>query len=721
MTETLEGVLERIVYFSEDNNFTVARFKVKGRRGLTTITGNLSVSSGETLRLKGEWVQNKKYGEQFKVETYLSLVPATLNGIEKYLGSGLIKGVGPVMAKRLADKFGLKTLEVIETEPLRLTEVEGIGDIRAGMIKKAWKEQKEVREVMIFLQGYGVNASYAAKIYKEYKDKAIYIVKENPYRLASEISGIGFKTADKIAHELGIDPNSPIRAEAGILYVLSELVNKGHVYYLYDELIEKTVTILNIDIDTLKEVLMFMQKEDKIVIEEPYKGLNTVYLKPLYIGEENVAKRLKVIINTPKPRININFDKAIEWVDKEKEISLAEMQKIAIKKAITSKLLIITGGPGTGKTTIVNSIIKIMEKIDQRVLLASPTGRAAKRLSEVTGRVAKTIHRLLEFSPREKRFKRNQDYPLNVDLLIVDEASMIDLLLFNNLLKALPPISSLVLVGDSDQLPSVGPGNVLKDIIASHVADVVTLNEIFRQAAKSLIITNAHRINKGEFPEIKNNIKNQLKDFYFIEKKEPEEALKSIKYLVDTGIPKKFGFAAKDDIQVLSPMHKGLLGVTNLNNELQGLLNPHGKEIFKNSKRFRVKDKVMQMENNYEKEVFNGDIGIISKINEEDQEVLIRYYGREIKYDYSELDEIALSYAISIHKSQGSEYKAVIVPILLQHYIMLQQNLLYTAITRGERLVVLVGTKKALAIAIKNNKVNERYTRLEERLKNRDL
>jgi exodeoxyribonuclease V alpha subunit len=721
MTETLEGVLERIVYFSEDNNFTVARFKVKGRRGLTTITGNLSVSSGETLRLKGEWVQNKKYGEQFKVETYLSLVPATLNGIEKYLGSGLIKGVGPVMAKRLADKFGLKTLEVIETEPLRLTEVEGIGDIRAGMIKKAWKEQKEVREVMIFLQGYGVNASYAAKIYKEYKDKAIYIVKENPYRLASEISGIGFKTADKIAHELGIDPNSPIRAEAGILYVLSELVNKGHVYYLYDELIEKTVTILNIDIDTLKEVLMFMQKEDKIVIEEPYKGLNTVYLKPLYIGEENVAKRLKVIINTPKPRININFDKAIEWVDKEKEISLAEMQKIAIKKAITSKLLIITGGPGTGKTTIVNSIIKIMEKIDQRVLLASPTGRAAKRLSEVTGRVAKTIHRLLEFSPREKRFKRNQDYPLNVDLLIVDEASMIDLLLFNNLLKALPPISSLVLVGDSDQLPSVGPGNVLKDIIASHVADVVTLNEIFRQAAKSLIITNAHRINKGEFPEIKNNIKNQLKDFYFIEKKEPEEALKSIKYLVDTGIPKKFGFAAKDDIQVLSPMHKGLLGVTNLNNELQDLLNPHGKEIFKNSKKFRAKDKVMQMENNYEKEVFNGDIGIISKINEEDQEVLIRYYGREIKYDYSELDEIALSYAISIHKSQGSEYKAVIVPILLQHYIMLQQNLLYTAITRGERLVVLVGTKKALAIAIKNNKVNERYTRLEERLKNRDL
>ncbi|MDY6863803.1 MAG: ATP-dependent RecD-like DNA helicase [Thermodesulfobacteriota bacterium] len=718
MTETLEGILEKIVYFSEDDNFTVARLKIGDRKNFATIVGNMSVSPGETLRLKGMWNQDKKYGEQFKVDTYLALVPATLNGIEKYLGSGLVKGVGPVMAGRLTDRFGLKTLEVIESEPSRLTEVEGIGEVRAERIKKAWDEQKAVREVMIFLQGYGANASYAARIYKEYGDRAQYMIKENPYRLADEISGIGFKTADKIAQKLGIDPASPLRAEAGIVYVLREMVKKGHVYYLFDELIEKASEILDINGDTLKDVLLFIQKENKVIIEGSGKKWNAVYLKPLYIGEENVARKLRAIIDTPAPRINIDIKRAIEWVHRENNISLAERQKMAIEKAITSKFLIITGGPGTGKTTIVKSIIKIMERMHRKIALASPTGRAAKRLSELTGKEARTIHRLLEFSPREKRFKRNQDCLLEVDLLIVDEASMIDLLLFNSVLKAMPLTSSFILVGDSDQLPSVGPGNVLKDIIDSQVADVVILNEIFRQARKSRIITNAHRINKGEFPETKNDSEEQLKDFYFIEKREPEEVLKSIKYLVSTGIPKTFGFRAKDDIQVLSPMHKGIIGVNNLNCELQNLLNPYGKEFFRNGRKFKVNDKVMQIENNYEKDIFNGDIGIITKIDEDRQEIRIRFEERELQYDYSEIDEVILAYAISIHKAQGSEYPAVIVPVHLQHYIMLQKNLLYTAITRGKKLVVLIGTKKAIAVAIKNNKVKERYTKLDERLKN---
>jgi len=712
---TLEGVLERIVFFNEENGFTVARLQVAKRRDLVAIVGVLpSPMPGETLRLKGEWVMDSKFGEQFRVESCLSVLPATLTGIEKYLGSGLVKGIGPIMAKRIVAKFGLETLDIIEDSPEELREIGGIGPVRAERISKAWQEQKEIREVMIFLQGEGVSSIYAAKIYKAYGDKAILIVKENPYRLALDISGVGFKTADKIAQNMGIDPSSPMRAEAGIIHVLSELVDEGHVYYPYEELKQKAAELLAVDRDILDTALATLTEQRRVVIEE-HPEHRAVYLTPLHVAEVNIALRLKTLLNSPKQLPQVDIEKAIDWVQRVNQIELAEMQKEALRKAITGKVMVITGGPGAGKTTLVNSLIKILGKKGQHIALASPTGRAAKRLSEVTGREAKTIHRLLEFSPGESGFKRNEDNPLDADLVIIDEVSMVDILLMNHLLKAIPLMATLLLVGDADQLPSVGPGNVLGDIIASEQVETVKLTEIFRQAQGSLIVVNAHRVNRGEFLQLKTSSGKQA-NLFFISREEPEKVVEVIKELCQRRLPQAFHLDPLEDIQVMTPMHKGTVGVANLNAELQNLLNPNGRAVARGGRLFRVNDKVMQIKNNYEKETFNGDIGRIVDIDLEEQKLMVKFEDRVIDYDWSELDELVLAYAISIHKSQGSEYPAVVIPLLPQHYIMLQRNLLYTAITRAKRLVVLVGSKRAIAMAIKNNKVQFRYTNLSPRL-----
>jgi exodeoxyribonuclease V alpha subunit len=717
---TLEGILERVVFFNEENNFTVARLQSGNSQELITIVGNLpDPNPGETLRLQGEWIVDARFGRQFRVESCISILPSTITGIQKYLGSGLVKGIGPIMAGRVVAKFGLETLEVMEGRPEDLLKVEGIGKIRAERISKAWQEQKEIRDVMVFLQGNGVSSTYAVKIYKAYGNKSISIVKENPYRLALDINGIGFKTADRIARNMGIDPGAQIRIEAGIIHVLSELVDEGHVYYPQDKLMTVASELLEVETIKVEAALTELVKQRRIVIE-PRGEEQGVYLTPLQVAEVNVAKRLETLINAPRQMFPIDIEKAIQWVQIAMGMDLAEMQQEAIKKAVTCKVLVITGGPGTGKTTLLNSLLRILEKKNQHILLASPTGRAAKRLAEVTGREARTIHRLLEYSPREGGFQRNENNLLEADLVIIDEVSMLDILLMNNLLKAIPPIATLLLVGDVDQLPSVGPGNVLGDIIASGRVETVKLTEVFRQAQESLIIVNAHRINRGEFP-VAATPQDKKADFYFIEREEPEQALVLIKELCAVRLPKSFHLDSYEDIQVMTPMHRGLVGVTSLNAELQMLLNPTGKEVVRGGRCFRINDKVMQIVNNYEKEVFNGDIGRVVGIEEEEQKIIVRYDERLVDYGWHELDELVLAYAISIHKSQGSEYPAVVVPLLSQHYIMLQRNLLYTAITRARKLVVLVGSRKAMAMAIRNNKVQRRYTGLAERLTSQDI
>lgn len=718
----IKGQLERITYRNEENSYTIAKIKVGGRNDLVTVVGNLlSVSPGEVLKLKGEWHNHPKFGEQFKIISYESVVPATVNGIEKYLGSGLIKGIGPVMAKRLVSKFGLETLNIIETDIKKLNEVEGIGDKRIEMMRKAWDDQKEIREVMLFLQGQGVSPAYGAKIFKQYGTNSIKVVQQNPYRLATDIFGIGFITADRIAEKLGIAKESQIRAEAGILYVLHQLSDEGHVYYPYEQLIEECKKILGVDKDTILKAFGKIVSDGKIIIEDLNKegelkeNNKAVYLAKFHVSEVGISNKLKHLMLVPKTLTTFDRDKAIEWVQGELKIQLAENQKQAVMEAIDKKIMVVTGGPGTGKTTIINSIIRICNKIGQRVLLAAPTGRAAKRMTEATGHEAKTIHRLLEFSPKEGGFKKDENNPLNAELIVIDECSMVDTILMYHFLKAVPTKATLILVGDVDQLPSVGPGNVLKDIIDSGVIPTVRLTEIFRQAKDSLIIVNAHRVNNGEMPMFAYN-KDHPQDFYFFEIEEPEKALEKIIELCKEKIPEKFGFNSVDDIQVLTPMHRGVVGTSNLNTELQKHLNHSSDEFTRGGMVLKVGDKVMQIRNNYDKEVFNGDIGRIIKIDREEQEIIVDYEGRPVPYDYSELDEIVMAYAVSVHKSQGSEYPVIVMPILTQHYMLLQRNLLYTGITRGKKLVILVGTKKAIAIAIKNDKPQQRHTLLKDRL-----
>jgi exodeoxyribonuclease V alpha subunit len=623
------------------------------------------------------------------------------------------------MAERIVKKFAMETLDIIEKTPERLSEVEGIGPKRIAMITKAWEEQKEIKEIMIFLQGHGVSAAYSAKIYKQYGNRSIEVVKENPYNLAHDIHGIGFITADKIAQNIGIDPNSLIRAKAGLIYVLNELTGEGHVYYPEKGLIRKAKEILKVEEEIITKAVIELSREREIFVKDIHDH-QAVYLAPFYVAETGIALRLKKLIESPSNIRAINPEKAIEWVQQKLKIELAQKQKEAIILAASSKVLIITGGPGTGKTTIITAVLRIFQQLKLRIFLAAPTGRAAKRMHEATGCEAKTIHRLLEYSPRKGGFKKDQDDPLYADVVIIDEASMVDTLLMYHLLKAIPPHAHLILVGDVDQLPSVGPGNVLRDIIESGIFTVVRLTEIFRQAQESMIIVNAHRVNQGDFPILKDIDNKDITDFYFIQEEDPEKVLNRVITLCAERIPQRFRFHPIKDIQVLTPMHKGIIGATNLNIELQRMLNPNQHALIHGSRTFKLGDKVMQITNNYDKEVFNGDIGWVSRIDQEDKELTIDFDGRLITYDHSDLDEVVLAYAISVHKSQGSEYPAVILTVTTQHYMLLQRNLIYTGITRAKKLVVLVGTKKALAIAIRNNKPQLRFTYLSGRLGHND-
>jgi len=672
--------------------------------------------------MKGEWTHHPRYGRQFQVVHFKSQVPASVYGIRRYLGSGLIRGIGPIMAQRIVKRFGSKTLDVIDNELERLAEVQGIGKKRIAMIRQAWGEQQEIREVMLFLQTHGISSGYAAKIFKHYGRQSIEVVQKNPYRLAVDILGIGFVTADSIAEKLGFAKDSEMRAEAGILYVLHQLTNKGHVYYPYEPLIEECQKILQVDREVIVKAFGTIALDKRIVIEDLSDDIDSfkehtkdVYLATLHLCETGISRRLKTLISAPKTIRRLDTDKAIEWVQKQLAITLAARQIGAVRCAVEEKVMVITGGPGTGKTTIINAILKIFAKLTVNIMLAAPTGRAAKRMNQATGHEAKTIHRMLEFSIRKGGFQKNENHPLTCDLLIVDEASMIDTVLMHHLLKAVPPRATLVLVGDVNQLPSVGPGNVLKDIIASGVVRVVKLSEIFRQAQESSIIVNAHKINRGLLPKL-TPPRAKLDDFYFIEQEDPEAVLNTVLELTQERIPGRFGFHPLNDIQVLTPMHKGVVGAENLNIELQKAFNPTPAGVTRGGRNFRIRDKVMQIKNNYDKVVFNGDIGRITRIKSESQEVLISFDGRDVLYDYTDLDEIVLAYAISVHKSQGSEYPAVIIPILMQHYLLLQRNLIYTAVTRGRKLVVMVGTKKALAIGVKNDRTRKRYSRLRYRL-----
>ncbi|MFH1157036.1 MAG: ATP-dependent RecD-like DNA helicase [Pseudomonadota bacterium] len=721
-TIELQGQVERITYSSEENGYTIARVRVRGERDLVTVVGGLmEPSPGEILVMQGIWVSHPKFGRQFKIETYETRMPATEYGIMKYLGSGLIKGIGPVMAKRIVKCFGDRTLDVIESEALRLEEVPGIGKKRIAMIRSAWDEQKEIRQVMLFLQTHGVSSGYGAKIFKQYGNDAIAVVTENPFRLAEDIFGIGFVTADRIAEKLGMDRNDPRRMEAGILYVLHRLSDDGHACYPYMALVDKVMEILDArDREIILDAVAAAAAGRKIVIEDVNEDLEhfrennkAVFLSKFHFCETGIAIRLQRLSRSARLIRPVDTRKALDWVQGGLTITLAAMQRQAIGKALEEKVVVITGGPGTGKTTIINAIIRIVARLGARILLAAPTGRAAKRMGEATGCPAVTIHRMLSYSIQKAGFQKNEENPLACDLLILDEASMIDTILMYHLLKAVPDTSSLVLVGDVNQLPSVGAGNVLGDIIASRVFSVTELDTIFRQAETSSIVVNAHRINKGLFPILTGE---GTGDFYFIEKQEPEDVLKVIVELITHRIPNRFGLDPMDDIQILTPMHRGTIGAGNLNQELQKALNPGREGLNRGSREFRVGDKVMQIRNNYDKDVFNGDIGRIKAIRFSDQTLDITMDGRDVKYDFMDLDEVVHAYAISVHKSQGSEYPAVIIPVTVQHYMLLQRNLIYTAMTRGKQLVVMVGTKKALAMAVKNNTIAKRHTGLSPRL-----
>ncbi|MGD8981479.1 MAG: ATP-dependent RecD-like DNA helicase [Desulfobacterales bacterium] len=723
MMETeLSGQIERVTYTNEENGYTIARLKVYGQRDLITVVGYLmSPAPGEVLNLKGEWINHPKFGEQFKVVKYKTAVPATVFGIKKYLGSGLIKGLGPVIAGRIVKKFGEKTLDIIENHIEKLAMVEGIGKKRIAMIQSAWDEQKEIRDVMMFLQSHGVSSGYATKIFKQYKNRSIAVVSENPYRLAMDIFGIGFVIADSIADKLGFSKSSPLRIEAGIIYVLHQLSDEGHVFYPYEYLVKKSRETLGVDRDTVTQALGNLTMDKKIVLEDLNESIDEfkennkgVYLAKFHLCETSIATRLKILSTTPKSIRTVNAENALEWVQGQLDIRLAENQAKAVRCALENKIMVITGGPGTGKTTIINAILKIFSKLKVKTCLAAPTGRAAKRMSETTGHEARTIHRLLEYSFAKGGFQKNEEKPLDCDLLILDEASMIDTILMHHLIKAVPIFATFILVGDVNQLPSVGAGNVLNDIIASGTISVVELNEIFRQARESRIIVNAHKINSGILPTFEDDVPGN--DFYFIHQEDPEKVLGIILELTKERIPKRFGLDPVDDIQVLTPMHKGVVGAGNLNTELQKSLNPFQQEIARGNRNFRINDKVMQIRNNYDKEVFNGDIGRIIRIRPDEDEITVMFDGREIPYAFYELDELVLAYAVSVHKSQGSEYPAVVVPVLTQHYMLLQRNLIYTAVTRGRDLVVMVGTRKALAIGVNNDKTKKRFTNLRYRM-----
>ena len=795
--ETLQGILERIVYENPDTGYTVGRLSARDHSELITVVGNLaSVNPGESLLLRGEWVDNARYGRQFQIDKYETILPANVVGLRKYLGSGLIKGIGPKMAARIVQKFGMDTMDIIDHEPEKLARIPGIGRHRVKIIKEAWEAQREIKNVMLFLQSHDVSTTHAAKIYKTYENDAIAIVTENPYRLADDIYGIGFVTADTIAQKLGMDKDAPPRVQAGIKYVLSQKADEGHVFQHRGELVEACQTMLEQEPEAIEEGVRALIEAEEIInpsfvdflgsdkqggVSEPqdtYEISNqkevleadqddnptsairvlgvdsqlttddhsAIYLAPFYYAELGVANQFLRLLSYGDPNFSHGKPEGsspihtavLTQLEQEMGIRFAQQQRQAIQTAMTARAMILTGGPGTGKTTTTVGMIRLFEAQGKHITLTAPTGRAAKRLSETTGGEAKTIHRLLEFSPQINAFKRNRQNPLDTDVVIVDETSMVDLVLMNRLMQAIPPSTTLILIGDVDQLPSVGAGNVLRELIDSQRIPVIELTEIFRQAQESMIVTNAHRINKGDFPELTGDAD---RNFFFIEEEDPDEIVELVCSLIADRLPQHYDYHPMDDIQLLCPMRRGTLGTESLNKRLQEVLNleytapaaahplekarfgtrpyKQGAQSFGQSRTaggFRIGDKVMQIRNNYDYDVFNGDIGRVVAIEHIDKKVHIQFPDRQVAYDTADLGELVLAYATTIHKAQGSEYPAVVIPLHTQHYLMLQRNLLYTGITRAKERVVIVGTKQALGICIRNNQVMQRNSYLAERL-----
>ena len=711
--ELLAGLVERVTYQNAENGFCVIRVKARGHRELITVVGHAAaISAGEWITAAGDWVNDRTHGQQFKARFLKTSAPTSVEGIEKYLASGMIRGIGPVYAKKLLRAFGEKVFDVIEAEPDRLREVDGIGPVRASRIVAAWAEQKVVREIMVFLHSHGVGTARAVRIYKTYGADAVQVMSENPYRLARDIRGIGFKTADAIAMKLGVDKTAMIRVRAGISYALTEAMDEGHCGLPSAELMPLAEKLLEVP-QNLIGTALDLELADGTVIADRLGEIDCVFLASLHRAERAVAERLLTLTRGKLPWASIDPDKAIPWIERRTGLRLAESQKAAAATALGSKVLVITGGPGVGKTTIVNAILRILAAKDVKLLLCAPTGRAAKRMNEATGFEAKTIHRLLEVDPKGGGFRRDTENPLDCDLLVIDETSMVDVLLMHALLKAVPDKAALLVVGDVDQLPSVGPGQVLADMIASAAVPVVRLTEVFRQAAKSQVTVNAHRINQGIIPDLRKP--EAESDFYFVEADDPETAVPRIIELVSNRIPRRFGLDPIRDVQVLCPMNRGGVGARSLNIELQAALNPAGdRKVERFGWTFAPGDKVMQIENDYDKEVYNGDIGYVTSVEPDDGELTAIFDGRPVTYGFGELDALVPAYAATIHKSQGSEYPAVVIPVMTQHYTMLQRNLLYTGVTRGKRLVVLVGQKKAVAIAVRSVSGRRRWSKLRE-------
>ena len=702
--EEIFGYIDSIVYAQEDNGFVVARIKEPKKRDKTAVIGVMpGVHVGETIRCHGVWKIHPKFGQQFEVQSFESTVPTDAVGIQRYLESGMIKGIGPAYAKRIVKKFGAETLDVIDKHPHKLLQVPGIGEKRIGTILRCWEEQRQVRSVMIFLRGHGVSPSFAQKIYKTYGDESVTKMQENPYRIAQEIHGVGFKSADRIAQNIGIAKDAPQRIQSGVQHMLWELSGEGHACSPKEELIEESEKLLEVGLEAIEQELSALQEQDLIIEEEGY-----IWVRPLYLAEMGIARELHRLQESPCVLRGVDTEKALEWVQEKLHIELAEQQRQGVAKAVDEKVMILTGGPGTGKSTITNAILRICEKLTKKILLAAPTGRAAKRMSEITKKKAFTIHAALEMDFSAGGFKRGRENPLQCDLLIIDEASMIDTQLMYSLLKAIPSTTRVIFVGDIDQLPSVGPGNVLRDMIESNVLSVVRLTEIFRQAKGSHIVTNAHRINRGEFPYLGGD-----RDFRFIEGETPEDIVRILKDLLQNDLPK---FEKRKEVQILCPMKRGTIGTENLNQVLQETLNPSSQPLIRMGRRFHEGDKVMQLRNNYDKEVYNGDVGFIQAVDSVDQMLEVDFFGKVVVYDFSELDELVLAYAVSIHKYQGSECPCVVIPIHTTHFKLLHRNLLYTGITRGKKRVILIGTKRAIAIAVNTEEVKKRHTGLTRKI-----
>jgi len=716
----LEGELERITYFNSENHYTIAKLKTSKTNSIVTIVGTMpAVKAGQFVKIEGTWEIHPKYGQQFKIESYKETLPATIDGIKKYLKSGIVKGIGPSTADKMVNHFKAEIFDIIEKYPEKLLEIEGIGEAKAALICNAWKYNHAARGLMQLLQKAGLKTSYCAKMLKQYGTDAVDAIRNDPYRLTIDIPGVGFYLADRIAMNLGVSIDDPKRVRACVIHVMQKFTNEGHVFTYEHQLFEHCRRLYQLEPEIIRNSIEILAAEKVLVIENALDSSEsiTIYLKEFHEAENGISNRFKALMSVPITRHSIDAERISTEVQKKLAIALSKEQVDALEKILSHRVAIITGGPGTGKTTLIRSINAIFEVLGKKVLLAAPTGRAARRLSEVTRRSAKTIHRLLGVNFQDGMFNKNRDNPLEADAVIIDEASMLDTLLMFHLINAIPMTAVLILVGDVFQLPSIGPGNVLSDMIKSAQAPVFYLKKIFRQAHQSPIILNAHRIRNGELPVLRSlNDSEGLSEFYFLEQGDPKRVVAAIVELCSKIIPDTFLFDPMHDVQVLTPMHKGLVGTTHLNQVLQKVLNPNPVMVDTTGSAFKVGDKVMHLKNNYEKDVFNGDIGTINVIDLKEQRFSVDYYGRTVDYDFTETDEVSLAYAISVHKSQGAEYPAVILPIMVQHYVMLQRNLLYTAITRGKHLVILIGTKKALTIALKNEMPKKRLSGLAFRL-----